>query len=66
MVAPLSLTLSLKGALYTVRDASTTPFRVPPHHGNETTTYSHERLSLEPSNLANVREVAADINARKT
>lgn len=50
--------------IYTVRDASTTSLRVPSHHGNETTMHSHEILSLELSNLENVRKVAADINAR--
>jgi hypothetical protein len=52
--------------IYTVRDASTTSFRVPSHHSNETTTHSHENLSLELSNLENVLKVAADINARVT
>lgn len=56
-VSSIELSYSYHG-IYTVRDASTTSFRVPPQargNGTGTTTNSHEVVSVELSSLANVR-----------
>ncbi|KAI0003882.1 putative short-chain dehydrogenase [Xylariaceae sp. FL0662B] len=49
--------------IYAVHDASSSPLQLP-DHGSNTIVHSYDTLSLELSNLASVREVAASINAR--